>query len=57
MIYSTQRLRWRRRAAAEAARREVSALKHNYRPAGALNYGEARPWELLRAERTQPQIF
>lgn len=54
MIYSTQRLRWR---PAEAAWREVSAQKHNYRSAGALNYEEARPWELLRAERTQPQIF
>lgn len=35
----------------------VSAQKHNYRPAGALNYEEARPWEHLRADRTQPQIF
>lgn len=43
-----------------AACREIhgtAASNHNYRPAGALNYEEARPWEHLRTNRAQPQIF
>lgn len=39
------------RSSAEAARTAGACLcgrsgNHNYRPAGALNYKEARPWDL-----------
>lgn len=56
MIYSTQRLRWRSGGGWGGSARGIRA-KAQLSARGRAQLREARPWELLRAERTQPQIF